>query len=174
MIDLTPSLKEKIFSKYNYTCQKCGFKDETCEDITVHVVAREFRDRLYTEDLLTVLCKICEQFAPFEEKYFTTYVNEKIDSNILETFRKAGRKTSKRVKKGMQQAAANGKYLGRAPFGYVLIDGKLVIDEEKMKIVKVIFTDAKNGLGLREIGRKYGLSAPGVKKVLENKIYIVS
>ncbi len=174
MIDLTPNLRKKIFEKYGHTCQKCGFKDETCEDIVVHVVARDFRDRLYTEDLLSVLCKICDKFAPSEEKYFNTYINEKIDSNILETFRKAGRGTSKRVKKGMQKAAASGKYLGRAPFGYTLIDGKLTIEEEKMKIVRAIFEDAKRGLGLREIGRKYHLSAPGVKKILENTVYSLS
>ncbi|MFA5796820.1 MAG: hypothetical protein WC916_02135 [Candidatus Woesearchaeota archaeon] len=171
MIDLTATLRKKIFTKYGYTCQKCGFIDENCEDIVVHVVARDFRDRLYTEDLLSVLCKICDKFAPAEEKYFNTYISEKIDSNVLETFRKAGRGTSKRVKKGMQEAHAEGKYIGRAPFGYILVNGKLTIDEEKMKIVKAIFLDAKNGLGLREIGRKYGLSAPGVKKMLENKIY---
>lgn len=171
MIDLTPSIKEKIFIKYNYTCQKCGFFDKTCEDITVHIVAKEFRDRTYNEDLLIVLCKICDKFAPSEEKYFNTYINEKIDWKILETYRKAQKTTSKRTKKGMEKAKSDGKYLGRAPFGYILVNGKLTVDEEKMKIVKAIFTDARNGLGLREIGRKYNLSAPGIKKILENKIY---
>ena len=117
------------------------------------------------------LATTCTTISSQEEKYFNTYISEKIDSNVLETFRKAGRGTSKRTKKGMEKAKAEGKYIGRAPYGYILVDGRLVVDEKKMKIVQAIFADARRGLGLREIGRTYGISVPGVKKILENKVY---
>lgn len=171
MIDVTPQIRDKILKKYDYTCQKCGFRDELGEEVLVHVMARGFKDREYTEELLIVLCKICDKFAPVEEKYFNTYINEKIDWKILGTYRKALKTTSKRTKKGMQQAKLEGKTLGRAPKGYDVIDGKLVVNESEMIIVKKIFEDYTNGTGLREIARRYNMSAPGVKKVLENKIY---
>jgi len=174
MIDVTPQIKDKILKKYNYTCQKCGFVDSLGEEVLVHVMARGFKDREYTENLLIVLCKICDKFAPVEEKYFNTYIAEKIPFEILDTFRKAIKSTSKRTKKGMQRALLEGKTLGRAPKGYNVIDGKLVINEAEMLIVKKIFEDYNNGLGLREISRKYNMSAPGIKKVLENKIYKIN
>jgi len=40
-----------------------------------------------------------------------------------------------------------------------------------MRIVKAILSEYKNGAGLRELSRKYGLSAPGIKKVIENRVY---
>ncbi|MGV8086465.1 MAG: hypothetical protein ACP5N1_02430 [Candidatus Woesearchaeota archaeon] len=171
MIDLTPQIKDKILKKYNYTCQKCGFRDEFSDEVLVHVMAKDFKDREYGEDLLIVLCKICDKFAPVEEKYFNTYINEKIPSEILDTFRKAIKTTSKRTKKGMQKALLDGKTLGRAPKGYDVVNGKLVINEVEMAIVKKIFEDYKNGISLREIARRYNMSAPGIKKVLENNIY---
>ncbi len=171
MIDVTLQIKDKILKKYNYTCQKCGYRDELGEDVLVHVIARGFKDREYGEELLIVLCKICDKFAPVEEKYFNTYINEKIPFEMLETFRKAIKSTSKRTKKGMQQAKIEGKTLGRAPKGYDVVNGKLVVNEAEMLIVKKIFEDNKNGIGLREIARRYNMSAPGVKKVLENKVY---
>jgi len=172
MIDVTPQIKDKILKKYDYTCQKCGFKDESCDDVAVHTIARDFKDRDYNEDLLIVLCKICDKFAPVEEKYFKQYINEKVSWETLETFRKAGKTISKRTKKGMEQARIEGKTVHRPPLGYKLIDGKMVVDEEKMFIVRKIFEDNTNGMGLREIARKYNLSAPGVKKILENRIYL--
>ena len=171
MIDITPELKDKILKKYDYTCQKCGFKDKTGE-VIVYKVLKEFKDKTYNEDLLTVLCLVCDKFAPLEEKYFNKYVNEKIDFKILDTFRLGLQSTSKRTRKGMQKALLNGKTLGRAPKGYNVIDGKLVVNEIEMVIVKKIFEDYKNGIRLREIARRYNMSAPGVKKVLENNIYI--
>jgi hypothetical protein len=171
MIDITPQLKDKILKKYNYTCQKCGFKDEFGEEVLVHVMARGFKDREYTEELLIVLCKICDKFAPVEEKYFTTYISEKVPFEILNTFRKAIKSTSKRTKNGMQRALLQGKTLGRAPKGYDVVEGKLILNEAEMLIVKKIFEDYNNNISLREIARRYNMSAPGIKKVLKNKIY---
>jgi hypothetical protein len=171
MIDLTPVLKEKILYRYDYTCQKCGYKDETCEGVRVHVIPQSFTDRQYNEEMLTVLCIICGRFAPQEEKYFKTYITEKIDWKVLETYRKALQNTSKRTRKGMQKALLEGKTVHRPPLGYKIIEGKMVIDEEKMRIVRAIISEYNSGVGLRELGRKYGLSAPGIKKLVENKVY---
>jgi hypothetical protein len=171
MIDITSQLKQKIIEKYAYTCQKCGYKNESGEEIEVHVIPKTFKDINYSEDKLTVLCKICNMFAPKEEKYLKSYIAEKIPWEMLETFRKAGKSTSKRTKKGMEKARSVGKIVHRPPLGYTVVDGKMVVNEAEMEKVRNIFADYKTGMGIREIARKYGLSAPGIKKVLENKVY---
>ncbi|MBI2973034.1 MAG: recombinase family protein [Armatimonadetes bacterium] len=59
-----------------------------------------------------------------------------------------------RTRRGKLEAARQGRYLTAiAPFGYVLRDGQLITCEEEAKIVRYIFTLAKEGRGVREIAR---------------------
>ncbi len=70
------------------------------------------------------------------------------------------------------------------PLGYKIVDGKVIIDEEKIAVIKKIFKDYQNGLSLHSIAKE--LTATGVLnannkpnwnhgsvgKILENSKYL--
>ncbi len=74
---------------------------------------------------------------------------------------------SDEVKKGMVEKANRGEYQTKAPFGYKMIDKKLVINNEQSKVVKMIFNDYINGISFKEIARK--LNKLGIKTNMNNK-----
>jgi DNA invertase Pin-like site-specific DNA recombinase len=74
-------------------------------------------------------------------------------------------------KKGMNEKASTGSLMSRTPFGYKLLDGKLV-PAENFREVEQIFQLFLDGLSLNQIAKKYNLSVNGVKKVLKNFTYI--
>lgn len=91
---------------------------------------------------------------------------------------------------GRRQKARDGKWNGGfAPYGYALIDGKLVIDEEEAVIIREIFNkfaEGDIGLGgvakwltskgytkkIRQNGTVANFSAHFVKGVLDNPVYM--
>jgi len=58
-----------------------------------------------------------------------------------------------RVKRGLEASAKKGKITGyqTLPYGYKSDDGFLAVDEEEAKIIQLIFSKAKEGLGMRGI-----------------------
>ena len=81
------TLKQQVFKKDKFTCQKCGFLG-MLEDLEVHHInlkADEGKDEI--SNLIT-LCSICHHYAPDSEEEFKKYLLEKIDGSILDTFRK--------------------------------------------------------------------------------------
>lgn len=52
---------------------------------------------------------------------------------------------SEEVKRGMSQKAMQGKWQGKAPYGYIVENEKLVVDESKRDIVKYIFNEFAYG-----------------------------
>ena len=130
-------------------CEKCGYEGEENEN----------------------LCSICKQFAPIDEEKLKEYLDEKIDWRLLESFRKflGERKTTK----GMEKMAEEGKVMSRAAFGYKIIGGNLIIDEEKKLIVQKIFMEFLNeSISLNQLSKRYGFSVNGLKKILRNFTYI--
>lgn len=61
---------------------------------------------------------------------------------------------SDEVKKGMTEKAGRGEPQTKAPFGYIMKNKNLIIDEEKSKIVKMIFNDFSLGMGFQAIAKK--------------------
>ena len=94
------------------------------------------------------------------------------------------RNLSEEVKKGMTEKALRGGYQTTAPFGYKLIDGKLVTIPEEAEIIKFIFEKfSSREMGLRniatyinnlEIKSKRGnlFENRGVEYILNNPVYI--
>jgi DNA invertase Pin-like site-specific DNA recombinase len=75
-------------------------------------------------------------------------------------------------KQGMIKKAAQGNLMSRAPFGYKIIDGKL-IPAENYKEIEEIFEEFLNeNISLRQLAEKHNLSVNGLKKVLKNFTYI--
>lgn len=79
---------------------------------------------------------------------------------------------SKNVRIGFRNRMMDGSYVPSAvPFGYIKKDGNLVIDEERVEIVRGIFTDYLNGMGEVSIADKYRIKLATVKYVLTNEKY---
>lgn len=83
-----------------------------------------------------------------------------------------------RVLEGMTKKASQGERNGgRAPFGYDLVDGQLVINDQEARIVKQMFRMYLNGSGLREIAlyvNQLGIGTKDIRtisRMLENPVY---
>lgn len=90
---------------------------------------------------------------------------------------------SRKVKRGMLESAQKGKTTGPKPYGYVTgPDKEWVIDEERARVVKLIYKDFLagstraeilhkiNGLGYRTVkGRPFGHTA--ITSILSNPVY---
>ncbi len=82
--------------------------------------------------------------------------------------------TVKRTTERLYYKASEGQWLGGAPpFGYKLIDKKLVIDDTKAGIVRSIFEKYLEGYSLRQICNDFNLvwGSSRVKRILENPTY---
>ena len=94
------------------------------------------------------------------------------------------RKISERVKWGQKQKQKAGVVFGTAIYGYDLVDGKLIINEEEAKIVRLIYTLYAEGNGLniisdelnkRNVPTKRGMGKwenTTITRILENEKYI--
>ncbi len=75
-------------------------------------------------------------------------------------------------KQGMIKKASQGNLMSRAPFGYKILNGKL-IPAENFKEIEEIFEEFLNGdISLRQLSEKHNLSVNGLKKILKNFTYI--
>ncbi|MDR2655537.1 MAG: recombinase family protein [Oscillospiraceae bacterium] len=94
-------------------------------------------------------------------------IGEGDESIILEAVLEASaeyysRDLSKKVKRGQRETALKGGYIGgTAPFGYKVIDKRVVIDEERMPYIKRAFEQYADGVPKREIMRR--LAEKGVR-----------
>ncbi|MGC9309901.1 MAG: recombinase family protein [Candidatus Nanoarchaeia archaeon] len=169
-------IKHQIFLRDNYTCQKCNFHDLRGDDLEIHYInseAGEKENNIYNPEHLITLCSICHKYAPQNKKKFKKYLQEKIDWQILNTFRQAQHSISKNTKKGMIERHYKGFHLTKAPRGYKLVDKKLVPDPEHAEEVKQIFEEFLNTpISLTQLAKKHNMTTTGIKKLLKNKTYI--
>jgi hypothetical protein len=132
-------------------CEKCGFKT------------------IYKEKFGYPLCEICYTFSPNEEKDFFSYIKEKVDHTNLETFRN---KKINPQKKGMLEKAKKGAIMSRAPFGYKIIQNKLVPSEKSKEVFEIFSRFVNEDISLNSLSKQYNLSINGLKKILRNFTYI--
>jgi len=118
-----------------------------------------------------VLCSICNHFAPDDEEDFKEYTKEKIDKEILETFRNSV-SAGERQKKGMIKKAIKGKLMSRAPFGYKIENKKLIPAEYYKEVEEIFEVFLNEKISLRKLAEKHKFSVNGLKKVLTNFTYI--
>lgn len=91
--------------------------------------------------------------------------------NLLDA--REGRKGAKRTKDRMEELARNGRWTGGpAPFGYNLVDKKLVINPSEAKIVKQIFQFFLEGKKRQTLSTVFGFEAKRVRRMLVNPVYI--
>ncbi|MFZ5955091.1 MAG: recombinase family protein [Nanoarchaeota archaeon] len=136
-------------------CAKCGYSDKK-----------------ETEKNGLTLCRICSHFAPEFKQSFDEYVSEKIDWRIIDTFRKFGQSVGEKLKQGMDKKANYGCLVTRAPWGYNVIEGKLIPNEDASKVHSLFKTFLEKDYSLNSLSKHYGLSVNGIKKVLTNRTYL--
>jgi len=163
--------KAEIFSRDKFRCQKCGFHG-TSEDLEVHHIKMRIDEGDDKLNNLITICSICHYFAPDDEKEFERYLSEKIDGEILNTFRKSAKSISRRTKKGMIIKSQKGEAVTRPPLGYKLKNKKLV-PAENFRETEEIFEEFLNtNISLTQLSKKHNLSVNGLKKILKNQAYL--
>jgi len=147
---------KQLLEKAGFRCKKCSYYSPLGEGLVVRYDA--------------VLCSVCNTFAPAQEDDFNDYIDEKLDWQQLETFRKY-RSDNNNLKKGMMASAKKGKIVSRPPFGYKMQDGNLM-PAENFDEVREIFEEFSRGESLNQISRNHKISVNGIKKILKNFTYI--
>ncbi len=159
---LNEEQKKALLENAGFKCEKCSYYSPLGKGLEIN--------RAYKK----VLCSICNTFAPLEAGDFSKYAEEKIEWQNLETFRNSGvnRLSHSSQKQGMLAASKNGRLMARPAFGYKVIGGELIIDDENSQNVKLIFDEFLNGQSLNQLSKIYGISVNGIKKILRNFTYI--
>jgi len=164
-------IKSEVFSRDKFKCQKCGFMGNS-EGLEVHHIKMRVDEGDDIIDNLVTLCFICHHFAPDNNQDFETYLKQRLDGTILETFRKSQKSISKRTKKGMDKRARDGNPITRAPFGYKLENKKLIPTEHSYQVQEVFQDFLNKDISLTKLSKKYDFSVNGLKKILTNQTYL--
>ena len=136
-------------------CVKCGHESE--------------KNRTKFEK---ALCSVCYVFSPEEAETFESYVNEKIDGNVLNVFRNFSGSRGETQKKGMTEKASQGMLMSRAPFGYKMVNKKLIPAENYLKVEEIFEEFLNKNASLNQIAGRFNLSVNGLKKILTNFTYV--
>ncbi len=75
-------------------------------------------------------------------------------------------------KNSMSKKASQGNLMSRAPFGYDILNGKLVPAQNFREIEEIFEEFLNNKISLRQLAEKHKLSVNGLKKILKNFTYI--
>lgn len=164
-------LKQEVLKRDNFSCQKCGFKSTNPNDLEIHYINPLSSSGKDSPKNLTTLCPICHKYAPNSKKDFLSYINEKIDNSLLETFRKSEYSISKKTKTGMQKIFNSGTHISKAPKGYKIIDKQLVPTEDSEQIQKIFEEFLNTNISLTQLGKKNLMTTSGIKKLLTNTTY---
>lgn len=154
--------RKNLFKEKGFKCEKCGFYSPIGKGLEINELNQ------------AVLCSICNVFSPNTKENFKDYLIEKLNWQDLESFRRFGinKASHNPHKQGMLQGAKQGKLMARPAFGYKVIAGELIPDEENRENVRLIFEEFNNGRSLNQISKQYGISVNGIKKVLKNFTYL--
>lgn len=161
-----------VFERDNFTCQKCNFRTESNDELKIHHILPKFEGGTDKTENLITLCTICHKHAPDEEEEFKKYIQEKIDGNILSTFRKSDYSISKRTKKGMTTIFNRGKHLSKPPKGYKIADKMMVPAENSDEISNIFQEFIDSDISLTQLAKKHSMTPTGMKKLLRNITYL--
>ena len=140
-------------------CEKCSYQSED---------ESEFKTRFGLS-----LCNVCYTFSPNDPERLDEYIQEKINSEEIEPFRKHAKTRGEVQKKGMIERASEGKHVSRVPFGYKWSkDGRLIPSENYREVEEIFEEFLQPEHSLTKLAKKHGLSINGLKKILRNFAYI--
>jgi len=82
------------------------------------------------------------------------------------------RGVNKTRKDSMLKKASQGNLMSRAPFGYNIVEGKLVPSENFREIEEIFESFLNQNISLNQLAKQHNLSVNGLKKILKNFTYI--
>ena len=75
-------------------------------------------------------------------------------------------------KKGMVAKAAKGNLMSRPPFGYQLVNGKMVPAQNFREVEEIFEEFLTTNISLHKLSTKHNFSVNGLKKILTNFTYL--
>lgn len=127
-------------------------------------------------DLIETIEKLKDwnvDFISLQDKIETTSASGKLMFHIISAFAEFERNvTGDRTKFSMDKKARDGNLVSRAPFGYKIIDKKLIPKEDSYLVQEVFQDFLNNDISLTKLAKKHKFSVNGLKKVLTNQTYL--
>ncbi len=129
------------------------------------------------KDLILTIERLKEwgiDFVSLQDRIETASASGKLMFHIISAFAEFERNIiGERTTFGMERKSKEGGAISKPPFGYKMIDKKLIIDTEKVEEVRTIFNEfLTTEISLNKLARKQGLTINGVKKILSNQAYL--
>ena len=119
-----------------------------------------------------LFCNVCYKFCPNDPEEVDKYIEEKINGDHLNSFRKYSKTRGQEQKKGMISKASKGKVMSRAPFGYTVKNKNLIPAQNSDEVQEIFEGFLQKGMTLNKLAKKHKLSVNGLKKILSNFAYI--
>lgn len=127
------------------------------------------------KDLILTIDKLKEwniDFISLQDRIETASASGKLMFHIISAFAEFERNIiGERTSFGMARKNKEGGAVTKPPFGYKMVDKKLIASEEAAK-VREIYTRFLDGTSLNQLARDYDFSVNGIKKILQNRTYV--
>ncbi len=129
------------------------------------------------KDLILTIDKLKSwniDFISLQDKIETASASGKLMFHIISAFAEFERNIiGERTLFGMERKTTEGGVVTKPPFGYQMVDKKLVPDTVKAPLVRALFAQfLEENHSLTQLAKGYGLSVNGLKKVLSNRTYL--
>ena len=131
-------------------CIKCGYQDIKEVKINNHP-----------------FCSICSNFIPKNNINFEKYISEKIDWEVLDTFRKYNNSRGENQRRGMLKSVTMGRPVSRAPFGYSILNNELKINEDAATVNLIFRSYMDNEISLNSISKQLAFPLMELKNFTE-------
>ncbi|MBS3168864.1 recombinase family protein [Candidatus Woesearchaeota archaeon] len=128
------------------------------------------------KDLILTIDKLKEwniDFISLQDKIETASASGKLMFHIISAFAEFERNIiGERTTFGMARKNKEGGAVTKPPFGYQMIDKKLVVVEEDAEQVREMYALFLQGMSLNKLAKEGGFSVNGIKKILQNRTYL--
>lgn len=107
-----------------------------------------------------------------KEPSFSDDITQRIYSGLMELFAEVeSLQISARTKRGLENAIRKGHWCFGIPFGYKVVDKRLVPDEDKASVVRRLFSLAAQGYTIKEIAKMTNIPKSTVARILRSTVY---
>lgn len=148
--------------------------DNNIDGILVYKADRIHRSLKNLMIMIDQLEEINVSFISITEQFDTSSPQGLLFLQMIGSFSEFERKLiAERTKSGRIANAKNEIYAGgRIPFGYNLVNGDLVVNDEEAKIIEDIFKLRCKRKSLSFIAKKYNMSKQRIDYIIKNQIYM--
>ena len=148
--------------------------DNGIDGILVYKADRIHRSLKNLMIMIDQLEEINVSFISITEQFDTSSPQGLLFLQMIGSFSEFERKLiAERTKSGRIANAKNEIYAGgRIPFGYNLVNGDLVVNDEEAKIIEDIFKLRCKRKSLSFIAKKYNMSKQRIDYIIKNSVYI--